>query len=232
MFATATACALGLASAAHAEKITATFTGTIEVALGDVQGFGLSGSQFVGQTVKAVYTIDDSKGFSSYNAPSYSQIYGGPAFGTTSPVSAAITVNGQTVKIAGTYASQSSQFAPPSGQSSDSYSSQNRTALTSGYYDVFSYDTAYSTSDAFVKSYDYHIAPGVVPASDLSGGLFGETWYDKSFNTLSFGQFAWRPSSLTITAQGGVPEPATWGLMFAGFGLAGAVLRRRSHAAA
>lgn len=38
----------------------------------------------------------------------------------------------------------------------------------------------------------------------------------------------------TITAGGGpgVPEPATWGLMIAGFGLVGASLRRRSLAAA
>ncbi len=30
-----------------------------------------------------------------------------------------------------------------------------------------------------------------------------------------------------IGGPGGIPEPATWGLMIAGFGMAGAVLRRR-----
>lgn len=34
--------------------------------------------------------------------------------------------------------------------------------------------------------------------------------------------------SLTISALG-VPEPAAWGMMIAGFGLAGAALRRRSY---
>ncbi len=30
-----------------------------------------------------------------------------------------------------------------------------------------------------------------------------------------------------LTGAGGVPEPATWGLMLTGFGLAGSALRRR-----
>ena len=39
-------------------------------------------------------------------------------------------------------------------------------------------------------------------------------------------------SGLTGTASaGGVPEPASWALMIAGFGLAGAQLRRRRTAA-
>ena len=40
-------------------------------------------------------------------------------------------------------------------------------------------------------------------------------------------------SRLTVTVvPGGVPEPATWALMLSGFGLAGAVLRRRRGVAA
>ncbi len=38
--------------------------------------------------------------------------------------------------------------------------------------------------------------------------------------------------NLTINAAGGVPEPATWAMMIAGFGLAGATLRRRRVALA
>lgn len=39
-------------------------------------------------------------------------------------------------------------------------------------------------------------------------------------------------ATLTVTTIGGVPEPATWGLMIAGFGLTGATLRRRRPVAA
>jgi hypothetical protein len=227
--AVATACAFGLASAAHAKTITATFTGTIYITFGDVQGFGLPSNQLIGQAVKAVYTVDDAKGFSAFDAPFSSQIFGGPAFGTASPVAAAITVNGVTVEIDGSFSSQAHQFAPPSGQSSVSYISQDRTLLTSGFYDVFSTDGAFSSTDGFVKSYDYHVAPGVVPLPDISVGLFGENLFDQSNNLVSFAQFAWSPTSLTITAQG-VPEPSTWALMLAGFGMAGAALRRRTQA--
>jgi hypothetical protein len=194
---------------------------------GDLQ-FGLSSSQLIGQTVKAVYTIDDTKGVSVYDAPFGSQIYGGPAFRTTSPVSAAITVNGITAKIGGTLQSQASQATLLTGQATEMYNVQNRTAISSGYHDVFSGEGAFSRSDPFVKSYDYHVAPGVVPLADIGNGLFGENWYDKSFNLVSFSQFAWLPTSLTIA--GGVPEPAAWALVLAGFGLAGTALRRRVRA--
>ncbi len=40
------------------------------------------------------------------------------------------------------------------------------------------------------------------------------------------------PSVLTFDAPGGVPEPATWGLMLMGFGGAGAMLRARRRTAA
>ncbi len=43
------------------------------------------------------------------------------------------------------------------------------------------------------------------------------TWADGQVDTFYF-----------ITQPGGVPEPATWGLMILGFGLAGATLRRRT----
>ena len=38
--------------------------------------------------------------------------------------------------------------------------------------------------------------------------------------------------NFSLSATGGVPEPATWGLMIAGFGLAGGALRRRRPVAA
>jgi len=41
--------------------------------------------------------------------------------------------------------------------------------------------------------------------------------------------FALDDISLSVTAPGGVPEPASWALMIAGFGLAGATLRRRQR---
>ncbi len=38
--------------------------------------------------------------------------------------------------------------------------------------------------------------------------------------------------NVSVTRQGGVPEPAEWALMLTGFALAGSALRRRATAAA
>lgn len=55
-------------------------------------------------------------------------------------------------------------------------------------------------------------ANGVGGFSMTGGGVEGNTSID---------------NVMVNTSGGGVPEPATWGLMLAGFGLAGATLRRR-----
>ena len=46
------------------------------------------------------------------------------------------------------------------------------------------------------------------------------------------GDETWGVENLTITQAGGVPEPATWGLMILGMAAAGAALRRRRFATA
>ncbi|MBU1374440.1 MAG: PEPxxWA-CTERM sorting domain-containing protein [Alphaproteobacteria bacterium] len=46
-------------------------------------------------------------------------------------------------------------------------------------------------------------------------------------NTHEYNDFAFDDVSLVAQEQNGVPEPGTWALMLAGFGLTGAALRRR-----
>jgi hypothetical protein len=67
----------------------------------------------------------------------------------------------------------------------------------------------------------------------LSDGpqLYSGTEANPIFKTGTFALTEYQGSgnySLTISALG-VPEPASWGLMIAGFGLAGAALRRRTY---
>ena len=62
---------------------------------------------------------------------------------------------------------------------------------------------------------------------DLSHtAVIGFTLPDGVFLTDAFGNTFGAPPS-----NGGVPEPASWALMIAGFGLTGAMLRRRRRAA-
>ena len=52
------------------------------------------------------------------------------------------------------------------------------------------------------------------------------TTYFKEFKQVEFSGV----TGGTVVTQGGVPEPAVWVVMLAGFGLAGTLLRRRSRA--
>jgi PEP-CTERM motif len=73
-------------------------------------------------------------------------------------------------------------------------------------------------------TYDPSTAIGPIPV--FNGG------FQSPFQT-SGGVLVWQGlNNLTFTAElaavsGAVPEPATWGLMIAGFGIAGAALRRK-----
>lgn len=95
--------------------------------------------------------------------------------------------------------------------------------------------------------------PGV--AADTTGGMVQVSVASSVVATLSGGDLGWASHHLNFTATGdatqltfaamnvgggngldavtvvpGVPEPATWGMMVAGFGLAGIALRRRAVA--
>jgi choice-of-anchor C domain-containing protein len=53
-----------------------------------------------------------------------------------------------------------------------------------------------------------------------------------SFSSLTAGAYGPALDNVAVTALSAVPEPATWGMMIAGFGLAGGVLRRGRRAPA
>lgn len=74
------------------------------------------------------------------------------------------------------------------------------------------------------------VAPtfGTVGIVDLSGlNLTGGSHDVQFFQIGGVGSQTWVFVSEVMFASAGVPEPATWALMLAGFGLAGAALRRR-----
>lgn len=70
-----------------------------------------------------------------------------------------------------------------------------------------------------------------------TGQFAGASGFANAVGTLSFGQFNGAPASFgnvrfvgELTAAG-VPEPATWGLLLAGFGMVAVVRRRRTAVA-
>ncbi|KPF77891.1 hypothetical protein IP88_05300 [alpha proteobacterium AAP81b] len=67
-----------------------------------------------------------------------------------------------------------------------------------------------------------------VPLALLAGSNSLEFRYEGSDQGLN--DEAWGLSALTVTGNALVPEPASWALLVAGFGLTGAALRRRRRA--
>jgi hypothetical protein len=61
--------------------------------------------------------------------------------------------------------------------------------------------------------------------------LFDGMFEDTKFNINRVAGNQWGPASAwTVQSAAGVPEPAAWGMMIGGFGLAGMALRRRGKA--
>jgi hypothetical protein len=75
----------------------------------------------------------------------------------------------------------------------------------------------------------------LLPSTGFNPEQYGFSIWPRSVTQLQPGQpgtavisdFA--PGNATLSVSGGVPEPAAWALMVVGFGLTGALLRRRSN---
>ncbi|MBB4155297.1 subtilisin-like proprotein convertase family protein [Sphingomonas jinjuensis] len=137
----------------------------------------------------------------------------------------------------------------PTGQNvmlmSDAGSSSNLNAVTY----TFSQSAANSLADAGVnasgtyKPSNYSGSDGANEAIPNVSGPYGSslaifnglsangTWnlYINDDNGGDVGSL--RSATLSITTTGAVPEPATWAMMLVGFGMVGAVARRRKSAA-
>jgi hypothetical protein len=86
---------------------------------------------------------------------------------------------------------------------------------------VTSAGIGFSTASGFYNVYEFFT--GVNPIYDC-GALYCIEGPNPSGVTA---QNISAAPNLSITISGGVPEPATWGLMILGFGVLGTVLRRR-----
>lgn len=68
----------------------------------------------------------------------------------------------------------------------------------------------------------------IIPAGTYIG--FEDLWKGGDFNYFDLSFVFQNVASKEVSAVEGVPEPATWAMLIAGFGLTGAVMRRRSTA--
>ena len=116
--------------------------------------------------------------------------------------------------------------------------------------DTFYYlDSPNEVNNAYEMTFDTVPIPGLASSRRISNFIVGARplynpshTYDFVINTgvttptkLYFGmwdgQFSDNSGSIQLQISGGVPEPAAWSMMLAGFGLVGSAMRRRQKVA-
>jgi hypothetical protein len=203
---------------ADAAILVATYTGTIADGR-DVTGvFGAAGSDLAGDTYIAKYTLNTSNGTYVNNLPASDDFYGGSSDGTSSPVSATLTINGITQSIGGYYYGFAT--AVPTGPSTEHYA-RDYSDVDNVITDYFTFTIQTTVSP--ISIYD------TLPLTNTTNsyGMFQLININTNTGLESadaYGDFG-SPGTVQITGSAGVPEPATWAMMMTGlFGL-GAVLR-------
>ncbi len=230
----ATAAALLSTTPALAAVKIATYSGTLAAGYDFTGVFGTANTDLTGASWVATFTYDKTLGgFQSTDSSSFDRSNGGSVYLNGSPIiSSTITINGITKVVLG---------------QSDG---QVYTASTPRVFHV-----AIDFSDNGISGTDNELILDVVPVSapaslDQNFGPVAATvnfslvqfyTYDAlSFATLEsasadLGTDVTYSVSDPVPDTGAVPEPASWALMIAGFGMVGAaqrrVLRRRAVAA-
>jgi hypothetical protein len=217
---------------ASAAIVTATYKGTVDYGYDGTGVFGAAGTDLTGDAFTAVYKINDAApgAYAVSNPPYYSYIYGGSAYGTTSPVSAVVTINGHSLS-AGNYAGEAFQAASPWYYSEVYHFAENYSSNANGYAYAYAYNYVYSSSDPFVTSADYHtpLSHQVQPG-DYGYGYVQTYAYD--YRTGSYQSAYAGLSDSSVTISSGVPELGTWAMMIIGFGGVAVQMRRRDRAVA
>lgn len=210
--------AASLASAAHAGngRIEVTWTGTIADVSNTWVLLGQRAQDYAGAGFDARIIFDPSRGFT----PQPGWVYGGQQNGDTNPVlSDSISFGGLTFEYSGGYFGQiyteetSGQSAFQTIVDNSDPTQPNFTALTLETVDP---------GDFGYGAPSFGPWDGDVTGAGANGGLFYFT--DDQGNS---GSFDLHVTHLTIRVLA-APEPASWAMMVAGFGLAGITLRRRT----
>lgn len=216
------------AAPAGATVFTATFTGTFAGA-GDFAGLFGPTIDLAGKAFTATYRVDTGvPGINAFTNLNSHFFYSGDRYGgLPTAITASLTSNGHSVALRGTndgFIWQENDATPigASGNGDlliyvlDGFNAGPNSYNASLSFQVGSY-TDFLSTDNYAAPGHYHFGPGL--STDNRFAIY------RGSQPLAYGSL--NATDLVIRAAG-VPEPAAWGLMFAGFALTGAMLRRRS----
>lgn len=219
------------AAAAHAAIVQVTATGTLgqnEFGQDSVDATGYFGTigAISGASYQVVFTYDTDLGRTDL-FPDRQYLVGDADIGLTNPVyEATLTINGVTLSVLPTFAS-SVTMEP---------------LVVFGNYQIGVLDNpfligapaaqvAFQVGANFTGAFD----PSLQATQSFSGASLATRFQYRRVdasnatidNFLLYGAGDVTIDIVNLSAPAGVPEPATWGLMIVGFGLAGAAVRRR-----
>ena len=225
-----TACALTLmfsglsiAQPAAAATILITYTGTVTSGFDEAGLFGESNTSLKGDTFKSVYTLTyPTSGAVDVNVQGLHETNGGTGYSLSppSPLSGQLTINNHTVSVDGQYRGEHTLISP-------GYQGGNTSQILD-----FVYSNGNTSLDNLVENINgNNFISSLNFANEFSHTVILSDNYQGAFhkrNDLGQATDAYF-NNLTVSVQevGAVPEPATWGMMIFGFGIAGVTLRVR-----
>ena len=218
--------AAGFSTPVQAAKYIVTVKGVVPDGSDEAGFFGERNASLNGQAFTAIYTLT----FPSPGAQlrtdgvSFTFYSGGTSSGSVGPLSSTLTIKGVTQQMGGPSNSYVIRVNNGNGLDLLEYYATDLSSVSgvsrSTFLDIgiFSRSMDIINSVNLTEPLDY-----TVRSSD---GTFGR-FLIANLNTGSRALGSLKAQSITVKAMTGVPEPAAWMSMIAGFGLTGAVLRRR-----
>lgn len=193
-----------------------TYTGTVSGS--DTAGvFGSAG--MLSGTYTLVYDlVYPTPGSSDYQSGNVRSIYGGTFDSESDPLSAILTIGGQSYSFSGPYYGEADFWGASSepgnfnGVADYAYGNDNGTAIAN--YIQSSLNSILTTTNLYPFSYS-------AQSGDTAAGSFtiSENGYIAATGNLT-------PQNVTMAAVDAVPEPATWAMMLFGFGAIGLSMRK------
>jgi hypothetical protein len=220
------AAALLAAAPADAATYLVTYTGTVK---GTDPG-GLFGSPgALNTTFTAVYTLYTSMaGVTEVNYDNtLRQTYGGAEYHNRSPVSGTLTIKGKTVSFGGKYMGEYMEVDGLEHPSAPYWAYEDLGNIAEDYvpasnsYNILSLSII-SYAHIFVGGYAHPIDYSTASSDQRTGNFRYSDGTRSASGTLTVQHVTFALESLATPT----PEPATWAMMLAGFGLVGAAMRK------
>lgn len=206
--------------AAAAVKI-AKYSGIVRNGYDQTGVFAAPGSDLTGYSWVATFTYDRALGGNQdTDGVTLDLSFGGPGNGGGgSPIiSSTITINGVTRSIAGSWSGLVSTDTSPAVKHYAHDNSDDGTTYTYHYTIIFAFPAGAP------GSLDQSFGP--VAAAGAVGNVDWQT-YDLATRRYTERAYADFGHEVVYSVGNAVPEPASWALLIAGFGLVGVTLRRR-----